>query len=253
MNDDNFLEAVSRFGAARCPVALTGAGISVACGIPDFRSPGGLWEEFAPSEYATISVFRKDPAKAWQLYRAMGKILVDKQPSEAHLALGRLEEHGLLSGVVTQNVDNLHQLGGSSRVFEIHGDHQHLQCLRCGRLEAVSEDHFSSGEVPECEQCACPLKPNVVLFGEDVRHLAEIQALIEQCDLLMVIGTSAQVYPAASLPQIVKDRGGVIYEFNQEQTPLSMVSASRVVLTDYFLDGDVEVTLPLFVRQLLET
>ncbi len=241
-------EAVERFQSASCPVALTGAGISVNSGIADFRSPGGIWTIFSPEEYATLGVFLKNPQKAWQLYREMGKGLLGKKPNQAHLVLADFEHKGFLKGLVTQNVDNLHQAAGSKNVLEIHGDHQHLQCLRCETLIPVTQDHYAMREVPACEHCNSPLKPNVVLFGENVRSLTTIEELIGECDLLLVIGTSAQVYPAAGLPITVKERGGLIYEFNQEQALSTHDYAHAAPFPDYFFAGDLAATLPLFGR-----
>lgn len=230
-------EVAKLLSKSRCACALTGAGISVASGIPDFRSPGGLWTKFAPDEYATLDAFLNDPDKAWKLYRALGKKLEGKVPSQAHHALADLEKQRVLKGVVTQNIDRLHHTAGNSYVFEIHGDHHHLHCLECDWLEPVVESHFQDGPPPACGDCSSPLKPNIVLFGENVRNLQEITFFIQQCDLLLVAGTSAQVYPAAGLPSMVKQSGGTILEFNREQ-------ALAPGLTDYFFEGDLEDTLP---------
>lgn len=245
-----FAEAIKRFKAASHPVTLTGAGISVGSGIPDFRSAEGLWKVFSPDEYATLDVFMRKPAKAWKLYRAMGTILIGKEPNPAHLALAELENRGFLHGVITQNVDNLHQLAGNTNVLEIHGDHLHLQCIKCGELIQVTEAHYQDQKIPQCAGCEYPLKPNVVLFGESVRSLAEIHSLIAHCDLLMVVGTSTQVFPAAELPLLVKQQGGLLYEFNTEHTALSAADSRSSKRTDYFMQGDVCETLPFFVRGL---
>jgi NAD-dependent deacetylase len=247
-NEEYLAEAIKRFKQASHPVALTGAGISVGSGIPDFRSAEGLWKVFSPDEYATLDVFMRYPARAWELYRAMGTILVGKEPNPAHFALAELENRGFLHGVVTQNVDNLHQLAGNTVVLEIHGDHLHLQCIKCGELIPVTEAHYQARDIPQCKRCEFPLKPNVVLFGESVRSLPEIHSLIANCDLLMVVGTSAQVYPAAELPFLVKQQGGLLYEFNKEHTSLSAADSRSSRLTDFFMQGDVCETLPLFVR-----
>ncbi|MBM9537294.1 SIR2 family NAD-dependent protein deacylase [Desulfobulbus alkaliphilus] len=238
-------EAATVLRTATKVVALTGAGISVASGIPDFRSPGGLWTVFSPEEYATLEVFLHDPAKAWQLYRALGKVLLGKKPNPAHLALAELEQAGLVHGIITQNVDNLHQQAGSRRVFEIHGDHQHLQCLQCDLLQPAVYDHFHSSETPICPQCGFPLKPNVVLFGEAVRDLEAIHHFIADCDLLLAIGTSAQVYPAAELPSLVRRNGGSIFECNREQALTAWGYGSSTRAKNFFFQGDAEVTLPL--------
>lgn len=249
-NDVRLSEAADLLKNSGKTVALTGAGISVGSGIPDFRSPGGLWSIFAPDEYATLDVFYRDPEKAWQLYRALGNTLLGKICNPAHQALAALEERGLLAGVVTQNVDNLHQQAGSSVVLEIHGDHQHLQCLQCGHLEPVVDEHYEMTAIPRCPACAFPLKPNVVLFGEAVRQLEEIETLVTDCEILLVIGTSAQVYPAAGLPLAVKQRGGAVFEFNHEQALGGDLFSGISVITDYFFCGDAAKTLPMLVGAL---
>lgn len=248
---DSLSEVLAVYGAAKKPVALTGAGISVGSGIADFRSPGGLWSVFAPDEFATLEVFIRAPEKAWELYRALGCELIGKTPNAAHRALAELELNGLLDGVVTQNVDNLHQQAGSRIVLEIHGDHQHLQCLQCGGLIPVTDEHYQGKTVPLCPSCKYPLKPNVVLFGEPIRSFVEIETHLADCDLLLVIGTSAQVYPAAGLPVMVKQNGGKIFEFNQEPALGFERLDGTGGITDFFFCGDVVLTLPLLTRALL--
>jgi len=236
-------------------VALTGAGISVESGIPDFRSPGGLWEVFDPAIYATIDTFLTDPGRSWELFLAVGETLKGKEPNDAHLSLARLEKSGRVRAVITQNIDGLHQKAGSMNVIEVHGDHRSLHCLKCGRLYpadpdagAVGRAEIPSGsegfDTPACERCRFPLKPNVVLFGEAVRHIDLAIKALRACDALLVIGTSAQVYPVASFPHAVKERGGTILEFNVEETPLTRT------ITDYFLQGKASRTLP-FIEWLL--
>lgn len=239
----NLAEAAALLKAATQPAALTGAGISVGSGIPDFRSPGGLWSLFSPEDYATLAVFHRQPAKAWELYRALGRVLVNKKPNPAHRALAELEQQGWLSGIVTQNIDNLHQQAGSRRVFEIHGDHQHLHCLQCGQLQPLEPTQYQKTGVPTCPLCGFPLKPNIVLFGEEVRDLVAIQEFIKGCDLLLVIGTSAQVYPAAGLPAMVRGHGGRIFEFNREPA----LNPGGQDKGNYFFPGDVGLTLPNLV------
>ncbi len=233
---------------ARKAVALTGAGISVGSGIPDFRSPGGVWSVYPPEDYATLDVFRRDPGKAWQLFRALGKVLLGKKPNQAHRALASLEAMGLLAGIVTQNIDNLHQQAGSRQVLEIHGDHQHLQCIDCDTLQPVESRHYESGAIPLCPHCARPLKPNVVLFGESVRNLDAIYAFVADCDLLLVVGTSAQVYPAATLPGLVRQGGGCLFEFNHETVLPEHGRGRSSAQEDWFFAGDVLKTLPRLLR-----
>ena len=253
LHHEEFLdEAVTAFRQARKIVALTGAGISVASGIPDFRSGDGLWTVFAPDEYATLEVFRYRPDKAWQLFRALGRILVDRQPNPAHQVLADLEDAGLLQGIITQNIDRLHQAAGSRIVFEIHGDHEHLHCLECDWMEESLAEHYTSTALPLCPECDYPLKPNVVLFGEMVRSSAEINFFIADCDLLLVIGTSAEVYPAAALPGTVKRNGGLVFEFNREPVLAVAQQLGLGGVTDYFFGGDLGVSLPQFGRAVLD-
>jgi len=259
-------EAVDRFKRAGRVGAFTGAGISVESGIPDFRSPGGVWTIFAPEDYATLDVFLQNPGKAWRLYRELGRTLLDAQPNPSHTALARLEKAGRLDMLVTQNVDHLHQDAGSEKVIEVHGDHQHLQCLRCDWLGPLLDEHMDlsqEGEVPLCPRCESPLKPNVVLFGEGVRGMGEATSFLESCDLLLVVGTSAQVYPAAGLPGIVQAHGGSIYEFNLEATDLTRGSGPGGLMSlfagqdragarsDFFFHGSASASLTRFVDAVL--
>ncbi len=237
-------EAAEAYREARHPVALTGAGISVESGIPDFRSAGGLWTIFRPEEYATIETFNQTPGKAWRLYRALGTALVGKEPSAAHLALARLETAGHLKAVITQNIDGLHSRAGSRRVLEVHGEHQNLHCLGCGSVRPVERVDLEDGPPPTCAKCGYPLKPNIVLFGEMVRQMPEIDEILGQCDLLLVIGTSAQVYPVASFPYVVHRHSGLIYEFNKAPTPLTN-------LADFFFEGKAGASVPALVKAVL--
>jgi NAD-dependent deacetylase len=225
---------------------LTGAGISVESGIPDFRSPGGLWEIYDPSIYATIDTFLSDPGRSWELFRAVGEILKGKEPNEAHLSLSRLEADGHLDAVITQNIDGLHQKAGSIRVIEVHGDHSNLECIYCETLCPVDDTCFEGINLPHCDRCGNPLKPNVVLFGEPVRQIDESFEILKSCDTLFVIGTSAQVYPVASFPHSVKENGGLILVFDIEETLLTDSVA------DYFFKGQASQGLPI-VENLLRT
>lgn len=241
---DSFEAAAALCRAAGSIVSLTGAGISVDCGIPDFRSPGGLWTQFSPDEYATLDVFLANPHKAWVFYRALGAKLFGKQPGPAHLALARLEDAGLLPGIVTQNIDGLHTLAGSRKVVEVHGDYRQLQCLQCGRLQTATTDLLETSDLPTCPECRFPLKPNVVLFGEWVRQLEKVDLLLADCDVLLVIGTSAQVYPVAGAPHEVLKRGGTLMEFNVERTVLTPK-------TRFFFEGPAAMTVPRLVESIL--
>lgn len=246
---EDALDAAARAVAeAEHAVALTGAGVSVESGIPDFRSPGGLWSIFDPFEYATLSCFLEDPEKAWRLYRALGTTLAGRKPNAAHGALAALERANLLHGVITQNIDSLHQAAGSRRVFEIHGESGHLRCLGCGRLERVLPSHLEPGPVPRCGPCGWPLKPDIVLFEEDVREMDAIEAILEECDLLLLVGTSAEVSPASLLPGRVLHGGGSLIEFNLGQTRLTR---SGLGPRGVWVEGPVGMTLPLVAARAL--
>ena len=228
-------------------IALTGAGISVESGIPDFRSAGGLWSKYDPEEYAHISAFQSNPAKVWQMIKEMMELVLGAEPNPAHIALAELEQMGLLSSVITQNVDGLHQRGGSKEVIEFHGSNQWLVCLQCGyRQEAAS---FSFEVIPPpCPQCNAILKPDVVFFGEPIPWEAQTRSFEEArtCDLVLVVGTSAVVYPAAGIPTSAKQSGATVVEINIEPTPLTGY------ISDYLIQGAAGAILPKIVEEAKE-
>jgi NAD-dependent deacetylase len=209
---------------SRCTVALTGAGISVPSGIPDFRSPGtGLWEKVDPMEVAHIDVFRRDPTRFWSYYRPRFGMLSEKEPNPAHEALAELESRGLLDAVITQNIDRLHRKAGSRRVIEVHGTIETSSCLDCGEsypLERV-DDLFDEEGVARCEGCSGPVKPDVVLFGELLpeRAMDEAVAFAAEAQLLLCVGSSLEVYPVAGLPSITRNSGGRIAIVTKGPTP----------------------------------
>jgi NAD-dependent deacetylase len=225
-------------------IALTGAGISVESGIPDFRSAGGLWSKYNPEEYAHISAFQSNPAKVWQMIKDMMELVLGAEPNPAHIALAELEQMGLLSSVITQNVDGLHQRGGSKEVIEFHGSNQWLICLQCGyRQKAAS---FSLEVIPPpCPQCNAILKPDVVFFGEPIPWEAQTRSFEEArtCDLVLVVGTSAVVYPAAGIPTSAKQSGATVVEINMEPTPLTGY------ISDYLIQGAAGAILPKIVEE----
>jgi NAD-dependent deacetylase len=205
-------------------VALTGAGISVPSGIPDFRSPGtGLWQKVDPMEVAHIDAFRRDPQRFWSFYGQRFQTLEDKEPNPAHRALAALEAAGLLSAVITQNVDRLHSRAGSQTVVEVHGSIRSSSCLGCGGSYPLAEvrerQRQDSEQVPRCE-CGQPLKPDVVLFGEylPAEALERAQELSAQADLMLCVGSSLEVYPVAALPELTLGRGGKLAIITQGTT-----------------------------------
>lgn len=236
-------------GQARSVVALTGAGISVPSGIPDFRTPGtGLWANVNPMEVAHIDAWRADPQRFWSFYGERFQTLRDKQPNGAHRALAELERLGTLSAVITQNIDMLHRRAGSVEIVEMHGTIESSSCLRCGerwRLEQVLERLADDPEgVPRCD-CSWPLKPDVVLFGEMLPEAAmeRATALAAQADVLLCIGTSLEVYPVAQLPMVTLARGGQVAIVTQGSTPFDAEAAVK-------LDGDVVTELEALVEAL---
>jgi NAD-dependent deacetylase len=214
-------------------VALTGAGISVPSGIPDFRSPGtGLWEKVNPLEVATIDAFHRDTKKFWDFYRPRFAALGDVRPNPAHEALAELERRGLLEAVITQNVDRLHRGAGSERVIEVHGSIATSSCTSCGatwELERV-EELFDEDGIPTCTSCMGKVKPDVVLFGELLPEAAmeEAQALCERAELLLCIGSSLEVYPVAGLPDLTLSSGGRLAILTQSATPYDTEASIRM-------------------------
>jgi NAD-dependent deacetylase len=214
-------------------VALTGAGISVPSGIPDFRSPGtGLWTGVDPMEVAHIDVFRRDPQRFWHFYGHRFQTLEDKEPNGAHRALARLERGGLLGAVITQNIDRLHAKAGSQDLVEVHGSIEHSSCLRCRSQYPLADVRARQAAdddgVPRCD-CGEPLKPDVVLFGEylPVAALTRAEQLAAGADLILCIGSSLEVYPVAQLPQTTLDAGGRIAIITQGPTPYDGRAAAR--------------------------
>jgi NAD-dependent deacetylase len=215
---------------SKCNAALTGAGISVESGIPDFRSPGGFWERYHIMEYGTISAFRSSPEKVWKMLAEMEGVLRKAKPNRAHTALGRLEQLGFLEAVITQNIDDLHQQGGSRNVIAFHGNAKALTCLWCHRTYSLDN---VSDQIPPLCTCGKYLKPDVILFGEAIPEEALNASfhIASTCQVLLVIGTSAQVVPASTIPNVAKRAGASIIEINVEP---SLLTPS---ITHIFLQG----------------
>jgi len=211
-------------------IALTGAGISVDSGIPAFRGNQGLWEKYDPTEYAHIEAFLRDPGKVWVMLAEMDLAVSKAKPNAAHYALAHLEQVSSFSSVITQNVDNLHQRAGSSRVIEFHGNTQRLKCLSCNRL--YGKDHVSLAVLPPRCTCGGVLKPDAVFFGEAIPWEANLQASqeAESCDLILVVGTSAVVAPASSIPFMAKRNGATVVEINLEPTMLTDTVADLSIM-----------------------
>ncbi len=212
-------------------LALTGAGVSVESGIPDFRSAEGLWSKFDPAEYATIQAFRANPQKVWEMLREMDKVVSRAKPNLAHLGMGELEDMGCLHCIITQNIDNLHQAGGSKNVIEYHGNSSTFSCIWCGRKYPATEKRDEN--IPRCE-CREILKPDVIFFGEAIPDKAMNRSfeLASSAAALLVVGTSAVVSPVNTIPSIAKHNGAKIIEINKERTHLTDT------VTDIFFQGN---------------
>jgi len=208
-------------------VALTGAGISTESGIPDFRGPQGLWKQIDPRT-ATIQFFRQFPDVFWQFIVDRLGAITRAEPNRAHYALAELERLGKLSCVITQNVDGLHFKAGSKNVIELHGNMREAVCLSCGYVASMEEamSMAERGHLPPTCGCGGVFKPNVVLFNEPLPERAYRRALLESgtCDLMLVVGSSLQVYPAAYLPAVAKQRGARLAIINMEPTPFDDVA-----------------------------
>jgi NAD-dependent deacetylase len=221
-----------------CTVALTGAGISVPSGIPDFRTPGeGMWEKVDPMEVAHIDAFNRDPARFWSFYRPRLSALGAVEPNPAHEALAELERRGLLEAVITQNIDTLHVKAGSERVIEVHGSIRTASCVTCGSsftIEQLEELFDPDDGVASCSACLGHVKPDVVLFGELLpsEAIAEAEALAARADLMLCVGSSLEVYPVAGLPSVTLRGGGCVAIVTKGPTPYDGDADVR-------LDGDV--------------
>src|ERR1044072_9055709 len=231
-----------------CTVALTGAGVSVPSGIPDFRTQEtGVWANVDPMEVAHIEVFESDPARFWSYYRPRFHSLGAKRPNAAHEAVAELERRGLLVGVITQNIDRLHRAAGSKNVVEVHGSIETSTCRRCEGsfgMEPVAALFTAEGGA-ECDACGGPVKPDVVLFGELLPEAAMRQAheLAATADLMLCVGTSLAVHPVAGLPEITLAASGLLAIVTKGATPYDADAVLR-------LDGEVDEELSAILAAL---
>ena len=204
-------------------VVLTGAGVSTESGIPDFRSPTGIWAEFDPLEYASIDAFRRDPAKVWSFYAPRFAMLTEAEPNDAHRALAELEDAGFVRAIVTQNIDLLHERAGSRDLIEVHGSIRTSSCRACGESYPLAEvvAFLETEAAPSCRTCGGVLKPDVVFFGELLpeRAIERASELAREAGLLLVVGSSLEVDPVAGLPLETVQAGGRLAIVNRDPTP----------------------------------
>jgi NAD-dependent deacetylase len=215
-------------------VVLTGAGVSTESGIPDFRSASGIWAQYDPYEVASIEAFHRDPERVWEFYAHRLDVLADAAPNPAHVVLAELEVRGLVQALITQNVDGLHAAAGSREVIEVHGSIATAVCLACGPREEHVRELLP---LPRCADCAAVLKPGVVMFGEllPVEAIDRATALARGAGLLLVVGTSLEVWPVAGLPDETLAHGGKLAIVNRDATPYD----ARAELTIHASAADV--------------
>lgn len=242
--DFSIEEVASLIATAKCVVALTGAGVSTASGIPDFRGPHGVWRRVDPEKFE-IEYFHRNPDEVWDLFIRYLMPTFDVKPNPAHYALAELERMGKLCAVITQNVDMLHQAAGSGKVIELHGALRNAVCTECGWRRPLSEAiRQYAGAAPKCDKCGAVLKPDVVFFGEPLPRdaLQEAISLAEVADVFLAVGTSLAVYPANQLPLVAKKRGAKLVIINDGETYYDLYA-------DYVLRGKVEEILPALVKR----
>ena len=224
-------------------IALTGAGVSTRSGIPDFRSPGyGLWEQVDPMQVASVAAFRQRPEVFFNWIRPLARLVLEAQPNPAHKALAQMEAVGVLKALITQNIDGLHQKAGSRCVLEVHGHLRQATCIRCYKVfasEQFVETFLAEGCLPRCPECGNVLKPNAILFGEQLPALEmrNAQRHSQQCDVMLVAGSSLEVAPASELPCLARRHGARLIIVNLQPTYLDDQA-------DVTLHDDVATILP---------
>ena len=239
------VEAQRLLGSSRSTVAFTGAGVSTASGVPDFRSPGGIWSRYQPVTIQEFLASEEARRSYWRYKKETFRDFAAARPNPAHHALARLEGEGHLAAVITQNIDGLHQDAGSRTVLELHGTNRRVTCLACHRSYAASliQDRLLAGcEVPSCDGCGGILKAATVSFGQPLPGdvLAEAWRLATACDVFLVLGSSLVVQPAAALPEAAAAAGAAVVIVNREATPLDQMAT-------HVLRGEVEEILPALV------
>ncbi|QPC80974.1 NAD-dependent deacylase [Phototrophicus methaneseepsis] len=242
-------EAAKLFNHASRIVAFTGAGISTPSGIPDFRSPeSGIWENEDPMTVASIFGFRRDPQAFYRWMRPLAKLMRNAKPNAAHFALWHLEALGKLDSIITQNIDMLHSEAGNSRIYELHGHLREATCVECYKVypgKEIMDRFIKTGDLPRCDcHRQGVLKPNVILFGEQLPYeaLQHAKNAIRRCDLLLIIGSSLEVAPASDLPLLAKRSGAKVVMINLHKTDFDRIA-------DVLIRGDVAEVLPAIVEQ----
>ncbi len=233
---------------AKYAIALTGAGISTESGIPDFRGEGGIWEKYKPEIYGNIEAFLRNPAKFWELAQKVAPTLFKAKPNPGHYALAELENLDIIKAVITQNIDELHQTAGSVIVYEVHGNINRFSCLGCkasySKDQVLKKMKKGKSETPTCDFCGAPLKPSVVLFGEDLPRfeLFQSKALSQKADVMLIAGSSLEVAPICDLPlYVLRDKGKLII-VNDQPTHLDNKA-------DVVINHKTGIILPLILEE----
>ncbi|MDE3040568.1 MAG: NAD-dependent deacylase [Nitrospirota bacterium] len=238
--DDQILLARTHLASARNVIVLTGAGISADSGVPTFRGADGLWRTYRAEDLATPEAFARDPRLVWEWYNWRRELIATKSPNPAHEALVELERRKKQFWLITQNVDGLHRAAGSRQLSEIHGNIWRVRCTGCREISENREVPLPL--LPMCRRCHALLRPHIVWFGESLweEDLHRCDEVLRDCDLLLVIGTSGVVYPAAGYASVAKEVGALVIEINLETTP-------RPDLVDLSLQGQAKDVVPLLL------
>lgn len=248
---DVLSQAASLIKESKYGIALTGAGLSTESGIPDFRSPGGLWSEFDPEEIGSAAGFEESPQKFFQMALKIGPTLLAARPNPGHRALAQLEKGGWLKGIITQNIDGLHQKAGTKRVAEIHGTIYEVTCPGCPEMKPVDilvQKGLVERQMPPlCDTCGGILRPNVVFFGEMLpsQQVTRAKRWVDKCDLMLVAGSSLEVTPVCLFPVVAKNNGARLIFVNDETTRFDN-------LADIILRGKTGSILPKILKQIRE-
>ncbi|AFK22738.1 NAD-dependent protein deacetylase [Pyrococcus sp. ST04] len=241
-------EVAGVLASSKSAIAFTGAGISAESGVPTFRGRDGLWKRYRPEELATPEAFRTNPKLVWEFYKWRIKKILEAKPNPAHYSLVELEKMGILKAVITQNVDDLHREAGTKNLLELHGNIFRVRCTSCNYKEYLKEsgriEEVLQEDIPRCPKCGAYLRPDVVWFGEPLPEevLSKAFKLAETADVVIVVGTSGVVYPAAYIPYIVKENNGTVIEINVQESGITPIA-------DFFLRGKAGVILPKLVDE----
>ncbi|MGQ9722093.1 MAG: SIR2 family NAD-dependent protein deacylase [Candidatus Jordarchaeum sp.] len=248
MPSEEILGVARLIKGAKKVVVLTGAGISVESGIPDFRGPDGLWKRYSPDKVGTITSFLSNPEEWWKMAQEIAPVLFNAQPNLGHFALAELEKMGKVEAIITQNIDGLHQKAGSKKVVEVHGNVRSASCVECRKkhsIEYVISEVGKGNYMPQCTDCGGVVKVDVVMFGEMLPEeaISEAYRLAQECDLLLVVGSSLVVYPVAALPGMALNRGAKTVIINMEKTGYTKYA-------NYHIYGKAGEVLPQIVEAL---